>query len=576
MLSAPNRPPSHGVIKLPDELSEKGLSAWLGELPLANIDYSGQALLTLLRTLNQAEDFVCSERLLLLERLRQTLFMLADRAIEMHLSSDVAFPLSHTVRRSASLGYLLCQELGRAYRRVAGGKHFFSERALDKATRARCIYRALEAYGESLLKSLVIYLPAPPDFWREVYGLYATAEQQGWHVESIAGGRDRSGATIQEIFKHILLFALANSQRHRPLEIRQIHAVIGQFAHLAELSDTPTSGKEIALFALSLNAGLPPFSAQSNLESGEHQYRYLLTRELIQQALSHFAAPENRRWEGIRMRRTMLKRLIHSLGAPERRKFRRFPLRAERMLTIGLQSLTSRLASEEKPEPQSLPPGSRTTVQVRGITLLNVPDYELQTTEEQTHGYVRRDSRSEVSAAGQLRGDQVQTKRDDIWKNHGLALSPKQHQPAVPIAWTVNSSAHGYCLCWVSRDLACARVDELIGVPAEDGSLNIGVVRWLSHDADENLLLGVELLSPLATPVGISVSGSFDAERRGLLLPVNDGLKLSSSLLTPPASFQLGQVVRLEAGGRSRSCRLERLIESNFSFNHFAVVESEV
>jgi len=139
----------------------------------------------------------------------------------------------------------------------------------------------------------------------------------------------------------------------------------------------------------------------------------------------------------------------------------------------------------------------------------------------------------------------------------------------------VNTSAHGYCLCWVSKELSCVRVDELIGVPDENGNLNVGVIRWLSHDTDDNLLLGVELLSPFATPVGVSVAGSFDEERRGLLLPVNASLGASSSLITPPACFQLGQIVRLDAAGRSRNCRLERLVETNFSFNHFGVVEAE-
>ncbi|QSA96281.1 hypothetical protein [Methylococcus sp. EFPC2] len=560
---------------MPAELSEKGLSAWLDELPLANVEVSGQSLLTLLRMLNQIESFASGEHLGLLERLRATVYMLADRAIEMHLRGDVTFPLPRVTRRSAGLGYLLCREFGRAYLRVASGKSFYSERALDKAARQRCLYRALEAYGEMQLKYQAIYLPVPHGYWREVYGLYAAAEQRGWHAEKIAGVKgERSGDTILAVFKHILLFSLAHCQRYRPLEIRQIHEVTGRFAHLAELNAEPRRADESAAFSLDLGGDEPPRPIQAGPKGDDAKFRFLLTRTLVRQALAYYGEAESRRWSGIRMRRTMLKRLIQSLAAPERRKSSRLPSREERTLTLGLENLALAMTGDDRGPVKSAPKRATSVVQVRGVTLLDVPDYTLQLTDRDERDQDRRDMRSETSIGQRWRGEQSKVRQDDIWTDRGLALSPGRN-PAIPLAWTVNASAHGYCLCWVSKELSCVRVDELIGVPDEDGNLNVGVVRWLSHDSEDNLLLGVELLSPASTPVAISVSGSFEDERHGLLLPVNKRLGASSSLITPPASFQLGQIVRLETAGHSRNCRLERLIESNFSFSHFGVVGVE-
>jgi hypothetical protein len=569
---------------MPAELSEKGIAAWLNELPLANIDYSGQALLQLLRRLSQSTDLSCGESLALMELLRPTAYMLADRGVEMHLGGDVAFPLSRLARRGANLGLLLCQECARVYRGIVENQDFFSAWALGEEERGKAIYRAMEAYCESLHKTLVFYMPVLRGFWHDVYGLYRLAEQRGMHRERVmAGTGDRAGDTIERRFKHILLFALANCQRHRPLEIRQIHAVTGHFAHLADLEESAIRGSEQALFVLSLNTDSPPRPVFTGISREGQQTRYLFTRTLTKQALTYYSDPGNRRWSGIRLRRTMLKRMLHALGAPERRKSNRVALRSERVLTVGLDSLTRlpaggpgeprRAPRLKRPgEPRREPDSGGMTVQVKGVTLLNIPDYQLQEIDESSS---RKDyfARYELAVARHLREGAGQVQPDEIWVDRGEATSKPGTEPGAPRAWTINFSARGYCLSWVSSDLSCLRVDELIGVPAEDGGLNIGVIRWLSHDSNENLLLGVELLSPLATPVSIAVNDSFEEERRGLLLPVNKGLRKSSSLLTPPACFQVGEVIRLEVDGHGRDCRLEKLLETNFSFSHFEVVE---
>jgi hypothetical protein len=112
----------------------------------------------------------------------------------------------------------------------------------------------------------------------------------------------------------------------------------------------------------------------------------------------------------------------------------------------------------------------------------------------------------------------------------------------------------------------------LVGLGFREGSLHIGVIRWLRQATNADLTLGVELLSPKADVVKVNFIGERESGRNALLLPSNAGLQQTAGLLISPSQQDTGNVMVTTGSGVAKTYRLGKLLESTPSFQYFSLI----
>jgi cyclic-di-GMP-binding protein len=550
----------------PIRLDEVAVEDWTDQLPLANTSYSGRAILSALRHLNQSDLNNCNERFRLAERLRPATVLVAEMGMGVDLA-DLAFPLTAPRKRMINRSFLLALELARAYRQVINSGDFWNEWSMHEHLRAVVIYRSLEAYGLALLRAEESYQTPPPGFWHSIHSLYRCAEDRQLQLERIREvGPDLAGNTIRNVFVQICLFALANCNRHRPGEIRSIYETLGRFSRDAEMIDATSPGMHQARFFVDLESDEGPCRI-SGRETSDGNLRYLLTQRMVEKASARLGEARTRTLGGLKLNGGLLKRVLKSIGKPSPRQAKRFPGGTEASLVVGLdrliRELTVRATTSERvrqPQAPSEIPSWNGTLDLsvgevpagHWAVDPNTPDVDLPWPD------------SSLSERLLVEG------LDDAG-NPGASLTEREKVRFSVV--TLNFSVGGHCLRWESRQAEFLRVGELVGIPATEHTWNIGVIRWLRHDRNDALQFGVELIVPEVYPANVALAGFPESRTVGLFAPPNRRLGLGAGLLIRPALFQTGHLLTVESTHLTQSFVVERSLESTPSYQHLSLSE---
>jgi hypothetical protein len=148
----------------------------------------------------------------------------------------------------------------------------------------------------------------------------------------------------------------------------------------------------------------------------------------------------------------------------------------------------------------------------------------------------------------------------------------KERHPVFPVRMA-NVSPGGYCLEWSADIPSHIKTGDAIAVREVDSnSWSIAVIRWVSQLKNQTTLLGVELLSPRATPYGARVqhkTGEHGDLMRALLLPEIKLVGQPSTLITPRVGFKERQKVTLIRGGEESYIQLFKKVSSTAAYNQF-------
>jgi len=560
--------PPHGSVPsapLPAHFDESTVAAWLAALPLANRDACIDSLLVMLPALQKQSHIPCGERLAILERILSVAEIQVQQYSRSQLA-DEAFPLPQSAQRVASRCFLIARALGDGYRRIAMDPDFMSEWALAGQGRTAVLLRALQNYGQALLRLKLSYHPPPFDFWCHIYELFRLAE--GNHLLKGAAG-EATAITVEGSFLALMLFPLAPTNRHRPRDIRQIFLLLQRFSARARLASDWQQGDQKALFVVDLDSDREPRRVSTpDLECGGG-LRFLFTRGLVESMIAHFSGPVGMSEFGGGLSGGLVKRLVRALGVPERRKSLRRPDAGERAIIIGLKSVIEALwrgrQSKDLPE-------ARSSLQYKGVKWLNVPDFQVEILPDDRLQGGERFVRSERALGTLIREHATGMSREDIWGENRFSGPAGFGDTSNLKAAMINSSARGCCLLWAHRQVSCLKVGELIGFPTEQGRLYIGVARWLEQTAEGDVTIGVELIAPRTRAVSIYAVGR-GAPEVALFLAEEVRVRGEPSILVSTAKFDVGQTITIDDAGGLSHYRIERLLESNPSFQQFTLSE---
>ena len=564
-IDRPSPAAARAAIKPLEEFTEQAINEWIGHLPLSDVDAACDAIYGLLRAVNMTDGLDCLERQRIVEQIRPPAVSLLAMSSERHVPPQTLFPLPPAMQQLTQRGVDVCLELANAYRRIVTSGAFFSDRVMNDAARAQNVYRALQAYGLALLRSLERYEAPPEGFWREVYAFYRFAEGHRLHRFNLPMP-EIEGATVESQFKQMLLLALSSHQHYAPDVIRQFYTALMLIAKDVEIRAAVEMDGEAALFYFDMGSDIAPRPVKRAKKLGYGVVRrFIFTRAMLDNARRYFSNPAHRASERFKLRVEVIMALMETLADTEKRRFVRVSASGRRRFAVGLPRLIDELTGAG---PQPLPEVYALPHAAGGARVEDEESDEVEIVLEQSG----RADRTEIWVKS--KGGAVFNKPAGSESSGAADAQAKASPASLELSGALlNMSAGGYCMAWMNPLVAGARVGELIGIYEDEQRIHIGVIRWLHHKAKAELVIGVELLSPVVEAVVIESGAQGDGAPRGLYLLANQKLGHPASLLSGPGLFKVGQDIALHSKRGRLGFRLESLLGSTLSFQLFSLAE---
>jgi hypothetical protein len=542
---------------------------WIRDLPLANIGESSRLLYEALHE-TQGHDLPAEQRFRLLEQLRTPINAVLE-AMKIHYVGK-SFPLAEKGRQTAALSQALMRQMARGYHKSLGtqGKHS-----------ALATQRALCYLGQMLLRAYQVYTSYPDGVWLAIHGLYQQADAQGYAQSAIKENITESECdrSIENVYKHILLLALACPYRLRQGEVERIDTWLCEWAQHATLTRITEARSPNGMFVTNFESDDPPtYLVLRSTKYNPESCRLLNAARLadsIRETLGRQRREQGNKAQHINDH--TLRRLMLAWGVMPQRRFSRTQKHSTAVVAMGLSTAHYFISGENE-----IVEGDS------GATrLFNKPaKFTASNTAEQAG---TMPDLWELTDAHLSRGAQPQVKdRQYIEFTPGhdpFAVKSQMKSPAAPTQQTpayqthlwkmINVSAGGYRLLWDNRQNSQAQVGELLGLrennELDSFHLSLGVVRWMKCETELGLELGVEMLAPGAVAVGTKIHkiNGDNEYLRSLLLPAIKALGQPATLLTPALPYHTGDILMVSSHGKEARVELTKIMENTGSFAQY-------
>ncbi len=513
--------PSHNG--LPNDFRPEALTAWIAELPLANVAATAQQVGTAIRRLCSV-DLPPTQRHRALQLLSPSVAYVSD-ALRRQFSGS---PLPLTLKQRATVALLstLQADMAAANRRLADDILGMMGLRQDMDNLVIGLHRSLYFHGQRLLTDSLAYRGTSPELWAAIHATYRLAEDKNLQLSPVKGNESR---TILDTYKRILLLALADPHHLSAADILTVWEHLVEWAPHCHLTPAVTITDPPGVFVVDLEGDAPPAYLMYQPQAASTSTRMLDTTALTHLLRSTASdttrtAPHHFRDMDASQRPLPLdltRRLLMAWGVTSKRAFARAPTADDVVMAVGISAVHYALHGKSTPMHEVMPP-SPFQRQTRASAAPRRPAYAL----------------------------------------HQCRLS--------------NESASGACLIWHNNQPASLRVGEMIALrhhgQNSDARWSIAVIRWLKGSRDSEIEFGVERLVPEAQPVQLRKWGKAAPDRDylcGLLLPEHKTIKLPVSLVAPAFLYTTGDVVSVKQGEEEHQVRLTRAMESTRSYTRF-------
>ena len=545
--------PRVGNVQPPSTVTNtRKLQRWIAGLPKAHLGETSRLIYNLLVDLNR-QQMPLDKRFAALELVREPADYVCANLKQHYLGQP--FPLPARLRRIVNLVNEFEAEVALGYKLIvesvagAGGTS-------QLGLLAPALQRSLFHLSRVLLCTYQAYAPAPENLWYEVHTLYRYGTNQGLHNQPIHFGtsKDRTETTINQVYKRILLLALANPYQLAQEDIDRVDRLLAHWASLVDLWPLIDRKAPPGLFAVDLDEDEPPGYVAFRHDCGSSCLA-LDTANLANQLQSHLAALEagdepGEPYSPFGLGANVVRRVLLSCGVLTKRSYPRRGTRVRVTVTLGLTAITRHLQRD--------------------------PSRRTGTTTGQSHATY--DSAPVVHADGS-------GMYPEAWEFD--AQKPTVRQPVAPAPVppkhyfnVTNESAGGYCLLWKDRGDSTTKVGDLVMVHSGEkhtDDFSLCVVRWMKS-VDEMMVMGTELLSPRADAVGTRAVGGGGQRSHeymeGLLLPPLAPVDRPSTLLTQPL-YQPGDIIELKIGSKRSRVVLLHNLEHTRAFKQFTYAETD-
>ena len=535
---------------------------WTESLPMANSAQVAQQLRSAISDLNRVE-MKPDVRFEILEALRPTFHIALSTLSKYYLNQPIVLP--EEPRKAAKLAQNLYELVTTAYT-IVGIQTIQRRQSISGANPAKLVcmalHRAVTSASMKLLVSYQLYQPVEINAWTELHQLFLLAERQKLSSQLVVDDIAGDGSITNTYLRALMMGSCKPNQ----LRQRDLSGVFMGLREWVQRIDMLEADAQEGLFLVDFASDHPPIYTSLYSEVPGPNCRVINTDDLIAhlQTLRQETGEQSIVFDkDTVVSPNVLDHVITSWGVMSKRNFARAPAQEKLWISVGL---------------------SNTHFYVSGgvnFETLQSPDYAVLIEEgSDANPFLADDAVAEKELWEETfdpPGEEDATALEEIEfhireAGHESNFLDKERHPVFPVRMA-NVSPGGYCLEWSAAIPSHIKTGDVVAVREVDNSVwSIAVIRWVSQLKDQTTLLGVELLSPRATPCGARVqhkTGDDGDLMRALLLPEIKLVGQPNTLITPRMGFKERQKVTLIRGGKESYIQLFKKVSSTAAYNQF-------
>ncbi|WP_251359226.1 hypothetical protein [Kangiella sp. TOML190] len=566
-----------GVSEIPN--TPRKIQSWIRELPVIDLGESASSVFHLLYDLNQSQ-FSPKERLQLLEATRETCDELVGALSETYIHSPLNY--APKLRSASELVHALASEQVFGYNAVIEDIMLDAE-LVDKYRHsllpAACA-NSLKGQGLIQLQRYQLYKTVGSKVWEQQNAIYQAAKQQDFFEHKLKGDTADLHSVKHQLLKNISL-STCNPFQMKHGEVNESYQILDQLAPLIQLQPKIDA---LCLYAYSVQKNIAPQPSDA-IDSDDDDWIGINLTEAVN-AIENNAIENRDGFLSLFKRSTRLEitdslklHLLSHWKSVKSRNFIRVNTDDSTQAAIGMAAshhfLVERAGSEvrerffgkKKPKP---------VFESSGLSLSSEDDSQ--------HAFVwRRENHFGAEANKQKADDAFQS----IYKPRSYEEIKEQKQdkpfkefksrPAYE--WVKglikDVSPAGFCLAFEQSPSQHVESNELVTIQNyRDGEIqyNLGLIRWNRWHDNDTFLIGVELISPQATPVRATLDWDYAKpayHHNGLLLPEMPNIGVDASIILPPMGYRSGQTVAIMTPEQEYKVELTKRVLQTSNFLQF-------
>lgn len=538
------------------------VKAWVTSLPMANLGETTRQLYRALTELNRVR-MLPTKRMLIIEELRAPIYFVSRALAKHYLNQAIILPSQ--ARKVATLAHTLHLQLATAYTIVATHTSALGKKAgasKPEQLIAQALQRAITDYNLNIIRHYQLYEPVDEKCWYNLHQFYALASQHNIADFSVAD-TEYGDVSVETAYIRAMLMGCSRPNQLRQEDFLQIFSPLNQWARLCSLDKASKNG----LFIIDPSSDSPPIY-RSLCGSAINEHCLSLNTHRLNEHILQLHQQDNK--AGLRVTDgeytislDLINHLVLAWAEMSKRSFMRIDSEEALNICIGLSSTHHFISGEISFEALVQERGARTYTAMQDNPFLkhDTPQNSRQK-DVWDSPYENNLDKSNVA----LESIDFHIKKNETDKKG----SSKYHDHPVKM---LNSSAHGYCVEWPSNRPIAIKTGEIMGVKEQHShNWSIAVIRWVKRTRDEQTQIGLELISPSASPYGARVihrTGNQSDYVRILVLPEVPMIQMPMTLLTPRVPFQTGQKIVINQRGKEIEVQLTKKLNKTGAYNQF-------
>ncbi|NVK22413.1 MAG: hypothetical protein HWD86_07825 [Kangiellaceae bacterium] len=563
----------------------KSALRWIEDLPVADMGETASKVFHYLYDLNQSP-LHPKIRLQILESLQPTCKLLNESLSEVYVHSPLKY--SHKLQSASELVHALASEQVFGFNAVIedlAGDPQLAEKYHKTIFPAACA-NAIHGQGLIQLQRYQLYKSIGSKLWRQQNIIYKLAEQHGFLDQKLKKGTSDLGSIKKQLLINLAL-SLTNPYQMKHGQANDAYAALLELADFVELT---TSINSQTLFAYTPDSEIPPQPSNAIDQKAHKWFGIDLSKviEMLEKSMMQsgggFLSMFKKTVE-IELDDELKNHILTNWNTIKTRNFIRVNSDQSTQVAIGMaashhfliekhgEQLHERFYGKKKPAFQSK---------------LEESSLQLQHEDDSQHSFVWNQKGSSMGGIGGI--GQSKTNDDafaSIYKPRSYDEKKKQKEDhpfkefkaKAKYEWihgiVKDVSPAGFCLAFEQAPSQHTESNELITIKnMKNGQeqYNLGLIRWNRWRSDDIFLIGIELISPQATPIRATLDWDYAKpayHHNGLLLPDMPNAGIDASIILPPLGYRSGQIVAIMTPEQEYKIELQKKIIETDNFIQF-------
>ncbi|MCR8923092.1 hypothetical protein NO559_09935 [Dasania sp. GY-MA-18] len=533
---------------------------WVDQLPKANIGQTTRQLFQAISELNRVR-LLPEERYKILEQLRAQIHFVSRSLSKHYLNQPIILPkqakqvanLSQTLHQQMITGYTIVASHASALgKRIVGGK---PDQLIAKA-----LYRAITESTVNLIRNFQLYESSDKHLWQQLHQFYLLGQQHN-ALSIDVNDKEIGDGTVLSAYIRVLLLGASKPKQLRQEDFKQLLAPLTSWSQYCQIEHADQD----SLFVINPLSDSPPLYREAYESAIDSSWLSLDTSRLIH----HFEALRQQQENNLMftdgqfiISNDLLGHLFLAWSEMSKRTFMRLESNDELNISMGLSSTHHFASGEMSFEALLSDSNSGSIVMEKSNRFMRPPTIEARQKDVWDSPYESNVGQTNIAMESidfHISKSLQDDKETSKYRNHQVSA--------------LNSSPQGYCIKWPDDDPITIKAGEIVGIQEPHGhNWSIGVIRWIDHQHDQSTQLGLELISPTASPYGARIvqkTGSPNEYLRALVLPEMSSLNIPVTLITPRVPFKEGQKVTLNQQGKEVQIQLTKKLNETGAYNRF-------